>query len=477
MGIRDHTLKVFSLKCWEKKGPDNITMAFWHLCWDFTKAEIMEVFEDFFCLGTFQRSLNSTFLVLIPEKRGCRRVERLQTDQSGWGLHKLLAKVLANRLKSVVGVLVSDNQHAFIQGRQILDATLIANEVVDSREALSQLLSRASCGGFVEGFKMGRSNGEGRDLLHLLFVDDTLIFCNTNSENLIYLSWVFLWFEAISGLKVNRDKSEVIPVGRIKSLEDVVSMMGCRVRKLPTSYLGLPLGAFFKSSRVCARLEKIQRDFLWGGSALEKKPHLVNWSLVYTDKKEGGLGIRRLVALNKALLGKWSWRFAIERESFWKQVIINKFGLEKGGWCSSSKERLWCGVWKAIRKEWEGIRCRSHFIVENGREVKFWKDMWCEDQTLKEVFPNLYQLAVNKDEWVSNAWEGSGESGSWNPHFSRHFNDWELEEVEGLLWKLHPLVVRREVEDVLSWKESRDGIFSVRSLYRSFTRTYSDPFP
>lgn len=98
---------------------------------------------------------------------------------------------------------------------------------------------------------MGRSNGEGRDLLHLLLFDDTLIFCNTNSENLRYLSWVFLWFEAISGLKVNRDKSEVIPVGRIESLEDVVSMMGCRVGKFPTSYLGLPLGGFFKSSRVC----------------------------------------------------------------------------------------------------------------------------------------------------------------------------------------------------------------------------------
>ena len=38
-------------------------------------------------------------------------------------------------------------------------------------------------------------------------------------------------------------------------------------------------------------------------------------------------------------------------------------------------------------------------------------------------------------------------------HFSRHFNDWELEEVEGLFRKLHHLVVRREVEDVLSWKE------------------------
>ena len=46
------------------------------------------------------------------------------------------------------------------------------------------------------------------------------------------------------------------------------------------------------------------------------------------------------------------------------------------------------GVWKTIRSEWEGIRCRSRFIVGNERRVKFWKDLWCEDQKLKEVFPN-----------------------------------------------------------------------------------------
>ena len=50
-------------------GLDNFTMAFWHLCWDFTKAEIIALFEDFFRLGTFQRSLNSIFLVLIPKKK------------------------------------------------------------------------------------------------------------------------------------------------------------------------------------------------------------------------------------------------------------------------------------------------------------------------------------------------------------------------------------------------------------------------
>ena len=54
---------------------------------------------------------------------------------------------------------------------------------------------------------------------------------------------------------------------------------------------------------MCTRLEKIQRDSLWGGGVLEKKVHLVNWSAVCADMRQGGLGIRSLVALNKALLG------------------------------------------------------------------------------------------------------------------------------------------------------------------------------
>ena len=43
---------------------------------------------------------------------------------------------------------------------------------------------------------------------------------------------------------------------------------------------------------------------MWGGGALEKKPHLVNWSAVCNDMRQGGLGIHNPVALNKALLGK-----------------------------------------------------------------------------------------------------------------------------------------------------------------------------
>ena len=67
--------------------------------------------------------------------------------------------------------------------------------------------------------------------------------------------------------------------------------------------------------------------------------------------------------------------------------------------------------------------------------------------------------------------------GCWSPRFSRHLHDWGMGEVESLLWKLQPLAVRRDAEDILSWQESRNGFFFVHSLYCFYTRAPSDPFP
>ena len=67
---------------------------------------------------------------------------------------------------------------------------------------------------------------------------------------------------------------------------------------------------------VAKRVEKTQRDFLWGGGNLEGKVHLVKWDVVCTEKLNGGLGLRRIATLNRALLGKCTWRFACERITF-----------------------------------------------------------------------------------------------------------------------------------------------------------------
>ena len=59
-----------------------------------------------------------------------------------------------------------------------------------------------------------------------------------------------MWFEACSGLKVNLEKSELIPVGRVNDIEDLALELGCKVGGLPSRYLGLPLRAPFKSKVV-----------------------------------------------------------------------------------------------------------------------------------------------------------------------------------------------------------------------------------
>ena len=68
------------------------------------------------------------------------------------------------------------------------------------------------------------------------------------------------------------------------------------------------------------------------------------------------LGIWNLSILNKALLGKWSWRFMSEGEPLWNKVIIGKYGVEEGGRCSlEAREGYGVGLWKAIRKGWDAF--------------------------------------------------------------------------------------------------------------------------
>ena len=86
-------------------------------------------------------------------------------------------------------------------------------------EALSCLIKRAVSGGFLTGCRVKGRGGEGVQLTHLLYADDTLIFCAASKDQLAHLSWVLMWFEVISSLRINLDKSEIIPVGRVENLE------------------------------------------------------------------------------------------------------------------------------------------------------------------------------------------------------------------------------------------------------------------
>ena len=76
-------------------------------------------------------------------------------------------------------------------------------------------------------------------ITHLLFANDTLVFCEASLEQMVFLSWLLMWFEAISSLRINLDKSEILLVGRVDNVEDLALELGCKMGVLPSYYLGL----------------------------------------------------------------------------------------------------------------------------------------------------------------------------------------------------------------------------------------------
>jgi hypothetical protein len=91
----------------------------------------MRFINEFHRNGKLTKGINSTFIALIPKVDSPQRLIDFRPISLVGSLYKILAKVLANRLRMVIGSVISESQTTFVKDRQILDGILIANEVVD----------------------------------------------------------------------------------------------------------------------------------------------------------------------------------------------------------------------------------------------------------------------------------------------------------------------------------------------------------
>ena len=117
-------------------------------------------------------------------------------------------------------------------------------------EALSHMLVAATAAGQFLGFTIGNATSSMITVSHLLFADDTLVFCDADINHITALHGILSKFEEVSGLKINPGKSKLVPAGDVHNLHELEEILGCKESALPLKYLGLPLGATFKDKTI-----------------------------------------------------------------------------------------------------------------------------------------------------------------------------------------------------------------------------------
>lgn len=292
----------------------------------------------------------------------------------------------------------------------------------------------------------------------------------------------------MSGLKINYHKSVVCGIGVDQiQLEMFAKAIGCKIQSLPIKYLGLPLGAspklkstwkpviekfkarlpswkkrylsfggritliksvfnslpiyymslFKMPEGVAKTIEGIQARFLWGSYDLKRKIHMVCWEKIKQSKDCGGLGVRGIKEMNEALLLKWWWRFGSEKQALWRRIICSKYGMNLDLWQPNMViKRNVSVIWKDIIQ----IQSRKPLVfskfteninisIGDGRSIAFWTDEWVDGKSLKNLFPRIFSIILQKEETLAEVFQRKEELFGWDFQFRRSLFIWESEEL------------------------------------------------
>ncbi|KAL5574665.1 hypothetical protein UlMin_016364 [Ulmus minor] len=340
-------------------GPDGMTSLFYKSYWQTVGGDVIALVQEFFRSNRLLPELNYSNIFLIPKTDKPTSMNHYKPISVCNLVYKVIAKLLADRIKPLLHDLICPTQGAFVSGRSIHDNSFIIQEVIHSMKKKSGQV------GYV-AMKIDLQKAYDRLNWEFLFAvlkafgfHDRWIgwvrsCVSSVSMNLLLNGSVFGSFRPkrglrglIRGLKVSRaapaihhllfaddifllGKASTLECSQFKECLDTflkdfsylldrldsnlagwkMKLLSCASRLILIKYVGLALPIYSMQSTclprsICFKMDSKVRQFWWGSrSDSSRALCLCSWSAICAPKALGGLGFRRFADMNKALL--WS---------------------------------------------------------------------------------------------------------------------------------------------------------------------------
>lgn len=351
-------------------------------------------------------------------------------------------------------------------------------------------------------------------LTHLQYADDTILFMTNTEENIVTVKFLLYCYEAMSGLKINYQKSEIMVIGGDEmETQRVADLFNCQAGKMPFTYLGIPIsmnkltnadldippnkiekrlatwkcgylsyggkailinsclssiplymmGVYLLPEGVHNKMDSIRARFFWEGLEKKRKYHMIKWEALCRPKEFGGLGFIDTRKMNIALLCKWIYRLESGKEDPCCVLLRNKYMKDGGGFFQSKAEES-SQFWKGLHEVKKWMDLGSSYKVGNGKATNFWSDVWIGETPLKTQYPNIYRMCADKEKTVSQMCL----EGDWYIELRRSLGERDLNEWNDLHNTPREIHLKEE-RDCIIWKLTKNGFYKAKTLYQALS--------
>jgi hypothetical protein len=116
-------------------GLDGFTACFIKVCWKIIKHNLHRMIQNSQSCRRIGRSTNITFLALIPKEKGSTSFDRFRPIYLYNIGYKIITKIMANRIKTILPAVILENLGGFIKGRNISDNIILVQEAIHSSQS------------------------------------------------------------------------------------------------------------------------------------------------------------------------------------------------------------------------------------------------------------------------------------------------------------------------------------------------------